>query len=171
MNADIITSTTFPHGTPGGFTAGCHGAHCPAVISCRDVHRRYSGDFAFRRMFDAGMTLEDILAAEDEAAAIAAAERRRRPGPRAKAATGDRRPAANRARAGDAIVVPRHKLRALHAKRFTDRQIADELGFTRRQITGARHTEGLPLNPDPNRRPVTTKPPATPGVLLSQETT
>lgn len=65
MSADILSTPGFPHGTPDGFRAGCRGSHCPAVVACRVVHRRYQGDFRFRRLFDAGFSLERIAEVEE----------------------------------------------------------------------------------------------------------
>jgi len=67
---DLIDDS-FPHGTPAGYHGGCRGAHCPAPASCRDVQMRYSGDYGFRKAFDAGTPVEEIIRAlaEREAAA------------------------------------------------------------------------------------------------------
>lgn len=51
----------FPHGTVDGYRGGCRDGNCPAPMACRDVYRRYSGDFGFRRLIDAGIPLEEIL--------------------------------------------------------------------------------------------------------------
>ncbi len=37
----------FPHGTPDGHRAGCRTSACPAALPCRDVYRRYAGDYSF----------------------------------------------------------------------------------------------------------------------------
>jgi len=58
--ADLLEDG-FPHGTIEGYAGGCRGASCPAPISCRDFHRRYCGDFAFRRAVNAGFTAQDVL--------------------------------------------------------------------------------------------------------------
>lgn len=60
----------FPHGTIQGFNDGCRGGQCPAVMECRTVHMRYSGDYSFRKRIDAGMSVSEIV--EIEAAAVAA---------------------------------------------------------------------------------------------------
>lgn len=52
---------TFPHGTVTGYRDGCRDGNCPAPIGCRDVYRRYNGDFGFRRLVDAGVPLTEIL--------------------------------------------------------------------------------------------------------------
>lgn len=63
----------FPHATKKGYDLGCRGAGCPGAIehgmSCTQVHRRHSGDYAFAKKLDAGMSVGDILAAERQAAA------------------------------------------------------------------------------------------------------
>lgn len=157
MNADMITSTSFPHGTPDGYMQGCHGAHCPAPLACRDVHRRHSGDWQFRKQYDSGVPLEDIIAVElDRARLVAEAEkaaRRRRPGPRATASRVDGRAAANKARGEARARIPRTKLRGLLNEGLTDRQIAERLStpdapVDRRQVTGARNNAGWERNPD-----------------------
>ncbi len=147
MNSNILHDPKFPHGTPGGFTAGCHGAHCPAAMSCRDVYRRHSGDWSFRKQLDAGVPIEVILEAEQEQARIAAEAakqaRRRRPGPRAKVKGIDGRATANRYQ-----IIPRAQLREMLDQGLTDRQIADKCGLERRQVTGARVNAGWDRNPD-----------------------
>ncbi len=152
MNSNILHDPKFPHGTPGGFTAGCHGAHCPAAMSCRDVYRRHSGDWSFRKQLDAGVPIEVILEAEQEQARIAAEAakqaRRRRPGPRAKVKGIDGRATANRARAHRYQIIPRAQLREMLDQGLTDRQIADKCGLERRQVTGARVNAGWERNPD-----------------------
>lgn len=83
----------FPHGTLEGYRRGCRGSSCGAALPCRDVYRRYNGDFGFRRLVDAGTPLEEILrrdAAEREGIeqrdkAAARAAKRGEPAPRASA--------------------------------------------------------------------------------------
>lgn len=59
----------FPHGTPDGYDQGCKTAPgCPALIPCKTVWVRYRSDWSFRRRFDAGESLEQIVAADLEAA-------------------------------------------------------------------------------------------------------
>lgn len=66
MRAADRLGDDFPHGTVDGYRGGCRDANCPAPLACRDVYRRYSGDYSFRRLVDQGIPLEDILAREDE---------------------------------------------------------------------------------------------------------
>ncbi|MFJ6429691.1 hypothetical protein [Microbacterium maritypicum] len=166
MTADIITDTTYPHGTAEGFMNGCRGSHCPAPMACRDVHTRYNGDFAFRRQINAGATPVEIVAAEEEQAREAAraelaakkAEGGALQSAETREAARERHNAARRAkRAANLIpqkaLIPRDKLAALLDEGLTDRQIGERLGFTRRQIAGARNTAKLPRNPDNNCRP------------------
>ena len=157
MNADIITDTTYPHGTIEGFEGGCNTAHCPAEVSCRTFHTRYVGDWAFRRQINAGMTPVEIVAAErkqaQEAADADLTAKRARPGARARASHEDRRAAANKARGDGLALIPRHTLRELLNAGLTDREIADKLGLHRRQVTGSRRNAGYERNPDRNRRP------------------
>jgi hypothetical protein len=59
------------HGTPGGYEAGCKTRPgCPAVMPCKTVWMRHRSDLDFRRRFDAGEALEQIIAG-DRAAAVA----------------------------------------------------------------------------------------------------
>lgn len=152
MNADTLFSPTFPHGTPDGYGRGCHGSHCPAVIPCRVVYRRYAGDYSFRKMIDAGDSLEVILERDAEAARVARDALKRRPGPRAKAKPGDRRAEANRLRGGQPLI-PRDTLKALIDEGLTDRQIAERLGLARRQVAGTRNNAGFPPNRDQKGAP------------------
>lgn len=67
MSTLDLFDDSFPHGTPDGYRRGCKTIACPALIPCRTVHTRYSGDYTFARMIDAGMPLSEIL--EQDAAA------------------------------------------------------------------------------------------------------
>lgn len=136
MTADILFSTSFPHGTRDGYHAGCRGSRCPAAIACRDVHRRYAGDYAFARMIDDGMTLEQIVTAEQEAAAEArAAERAARKVKRvARPFRIDRRPNTDLQRA----------VHDLHSQGLTDAEIGAKLGKTRDHIAKVRQWLQLP---------------------------
>lgn len=167
MNADIITDTTYPHGTIEGFQGGCNTAHCPAEVSCRTVHTRYVGDWAFRRQINAGMTPTEIVAAEQKQAQEAAdadLRAKKAKGSQRSAETRDaareRHNAARRAkRAANLIpqkaLIPRDKLAALLGEGLTDRQIADRINQTRvrkidrRTIWGVRKRLGLNPNPAP----------------------
>ncbi|GLJ78651.1 hypothetical protein [Microbacterium imperiale] len=80
--ADLIEDA-FPHGTVDGYRAGCRGAVCPAPLACRDVQRRYAGDYSFKRLVDAGVPLEEIL--RRDAAAAEGIEKRDRQAARAAA--------------------------------------------------------------------------------------
>lgn len=152
MNAAILHDTTFPHGSPDGFTAGCHGAHCPAPVACRDVYRRYNGDWSFRKKIDAGATPVDIVAeeaerervaAEEERAARRKAKARQRPKsqPKPKRSTYPRRQ----------ITGPTTHLQVavteMHAQGLTDSEIGEKLGKNREQIRSTRRHLELPLNP------------------------
>jgi hypothetical protein len=84
MHAADMLEDSFPHGTPDGYANGCRGAHCPSVMSCRDVYSRYKGDWGFKRAIDAGTPLEEIL--RREAAAREGVEARDRAAARAERA-------------------------------------------------------------------------------------
>lgn len=154
MNANIILDSLFPHGSPDGFRQGCRGGRCPATVACRDVHRRYIGDFTFRRLFDAGVTAAEILAQEALQAAVDAAKPVSAPRVRVKK---DRRPEANRARPQE-YVVDRAVLRKLLDEGLTDREIADRMNenrpdgvkIDRRQVNHARRYAGWERNPARN---------------------
>jgi len=64
----VLLDDTFPHGTVAGFDRGCKGGACPAAIPCRDVKRRYGSDMDFRRLIDAGVSLEEIISIDQAAA-------------------------------------------------------------------------------------------------------
>ncbi|MFJ4997132.1 hypothetical protein ACIP5T_03205 [Microbacterium sp. NPDC088619] len=152
MNADIITDLDYPHGTADGFKQGCNTSHCPSEVTCRTVHTRLAGDWAFRRQFESGMTPLEIVTLErkqaQEAAEAAQTARKARPGVRASGSPEDRLAAANKARSDGLALIPRHTLRELLNQGLTDREIADKLGLTRRQVTGTRGNAGWERNPD-----------------------
>lgn len=134
MTADIITDATFPHGTPNGYNLGCHGSHCPSVITCRNVHLRYNGDWAFRRQINAGMTLAEIIAAETPEQPVRA--RKAAPAP----VTQTRKPKTPQRPSGS---VHADTVRELHAQGMLDKDIAAHIGIGRRQVTTIRDTLGL----------------------------
>jgi len=72
---------SFPHGTPGGYTLGCKGNHCPgAGLSCSEAATRYRGDWAFRRLVEQGATTAELVAYVDGVTAAGkAADRPARP--------------------------------------------------------------------------------------------
>lgn len=76
MSTLDLLDDSFPHGTPEGYRRGCKTIACPALIPCRTVHTRYSGDYTFARMIDAGMPLSEIL--ERDAAAKEGIQKRDR---------------------------------------------------------------------------------------------
>ncbi|WP_417540770.1 hypothetical protein [Microbacterium maritypicum] len=135
MNADIITDTTYPHGTIKGFQGGCNTAHCPAEVSCRTVHTRYVGDWAFRRQINAGMTPAQIVAAEVPEAPVRAPKVA--PAPK-KTPTRKCKPP-QRPRGS----VHTDKVRELHTQGMLDKEIAAQLGIGRRTVTNIRDSLGL----------------------------
>lgn len=145
MNADIQLSDTFPHGTTAGYLQGCHGSHCPAVMVCRDVHRRYVGDFSFKRRFDAGVPLVQIMAQDAEEAAQEALKARE--ATRVKRAR-KRRSQGNTTNLKPAErLIPETVLRQNLADGLTDQQIADLHQLERPQVTNMRSYLHLPCNP------------------------
>ncbi|MFJ6427510.1 hypothetical protein [Microbacterium maritypicum] len=134
MNADIITDTTYPHSTIEGFQGGCNTAHWPAEVSCRTVHTRYVGDWAFRRQINAGMTPAAIVAAEKPELPV----RARKPAPAPKAPT--RKPKPSQRPSGSAHA---GRVRELHGQGMLDKEIAEQIGIGRRTVTTIRDTLGL----------------------------
>lgn len=167
MTADIITDATYPHGTPEGYTNGCRGSHCPAKIACRNVHLRYSGDYAFRKLIDTGITATQIIEreeAEAEAERIRAQEAAQAAKDAQKAHTRElarirhnearrTKRATQRAgtKKGDGIArTPLQvEISRLHGLKLTDTQIAEHLGKKRNQVKGVRLYLHLPPNPAP----------------------
>ncbi|WP_420114536.1 hypothetical protein [Pseudactinotalea sp.] len=159
MTASIIHDPDFPHGTPVGFTNGCRGSHCPAVLPCRDVHRRYQGEWEFRRAIDAGTPLAQILEEERKAvqeaadAALAArkarthAARRERANQARRKARAGTRPTP--AKHGGELTEYQQQIKTLNQDGLTDAQIAERLGKTRNQIKAVRTYIGL----KPNHKP------------------
>lgn len=72
MRTAELIGDQFPHGTVDGHRGGCRTSACPAPMACRDVYRRYAGDFSFRRLLDAGVPLADIVAQETAAREVSA---------------------------------------------------------------------------------------------------
>lgn len=164
MNADIITNIDYPHGTAEGFRGGCNTSHCPSEVSCRTVHTRLAGDWAFRRQVESGMTPLAIVTlerkqAQEAAEAAQAAEKaeRARRSTETREAARERHNATRRAKRATNLIpqtalIPRHTLRELLNQGLTDREIADKLGLTRRQVTGTRGNAGYERNPDTKGR-------------------
>ncbi|ALJ20393.1 response regulator transcription factor [Microbacterium sp. No. 7] len=162
MSATLTILELDVHGTPAGWRGGCRGAHCPAPVSCRDVYRRYSGDYGFRRRVDAGETPAQVIAEEiAEAAAVRERDReaaRREKAQAAAAAREKTRKAEQRTRPPKREPKPqapcpeprataiRDALTRLHADGRTDAEIADELDVARHTIAHARRKVGLPAN-------------------------
>lgn len=135
MSADILYNPDFPHGTLDGYRAGCRAGRCPTAITCRDVKRRYAGDYAFARMIDDGMTVDEIVAAEHAAAEAAReAKRARKPKRVARPFQLDRTPNTDLQRA----------VHELHAQGLTDKEIGAKLGKTRDHVSKVRQWLKLP---------------------------
>lgn len=128
------------HGTLGGFRDGCRGgAACPAVLSCRDVHTRWVGDYSFRRRVNAGVPVAVILA--DEAAAAARPVVKTAPKP-------PKRPTPGRGTTG--LVSPLlAKVEAAHADGLVDRDIAERVGCGLSTVGRLRRKAGLAPNAAP----------------------
>lgn len=141
MSADILSDPNHPHGTTDGLRLGCCTVHCPAPVSCREVHYLYHGDLAFRRAIDAGLTPSEALAKAKAQPAVP-----RSPKQKPKAAPKPRAPRVQEPSKHE------KKLRELHAQGMFDTDIADELGLQRRQVTAIRNSLELKPNRgiDPN---------------------
>ena len=131
---------TVEHGTLDGFRDGCRGgAACPAVMSCRDVHTRWSGDYGFRRRMGAGVPVAVILA--DEAAAVARPVVKTTPKP-------SRQP--SRQPKPTVSTSPLlAKVETAHADGLVDRDIADRVGCGLSTVGRLRRS----LELDPNVAP------------------
>lgn len=143
MTSAIIHDPSFRHGTPDGFRDGCHGSHCPADMTCRDVHLRYMGDWAYRRAIDSGLTSTDIHNQEQEALQQARDARERRvrvilPKKRKQART--------ITPAGQHASLHTDAVRRLHAQGLLDAEIGRTIGLGRRQVTTIRAAIGLTPN-------------------------
>lgn len=132
--ADVLLMPGFPHGTPDGYRQGCHGSSCSGAMPCRDVYVRYQGDWAFHRMLDEGVPLEDILAAE----AAEAAERAAADLAAAKKAAAEDRQIAR------ATLGVRPQVARLHGEGLNDTEIARKLGLSQTYVSRIRRELGLP---------------------------
>jgi DNA-binding NarL/FixJ family response regulator len=149
---------SFPHGTVDGYRQGCHGSACGSAIACRDVYRRYQGDYSFRKLIDAGMTAAEIAArdeAEREATRqrdrqAAIAERRReaaaRKPARVRAVRAPRPPKAPKPpREPRATAATAHaaEIARLRGEGLDDGQIAEQIGISRDTVGRVRRHLGL----------------------------
>ena len=131
---------TVEHGTLDGFRDGCRGgAACPAVMSCRDVHTRWSGDYGFRRRMGAGVPVAVILA--DEAAAVARPVVKTTPKP-SRQPSREPKPTVSTS----PLLA---KVEAAHADGLVDRDIADRVGCGLSTVGRLRRS----LELDPNVAP------------------
>lgn len=161
--AATLYAPGFPHGTVDGYRRGCHGSVCGAVIACRDVYRRYQGDFTFRRQVDAGVPVEEIYERDAAAAetirqsdkAAARAERRR-----LAAAERPKKPRVAGQRAPRILTGPtaldKHgaEIARLHAEGLSDRMIARDVGLSRSRVAQLRRALGLaPVEQERRERP------------------
>lgn len=67
LGSSVMGDDDVPHGTQEGWHAGCRGSSCPSAaqgLSCTTAHRRYAGDYGFRKMVDAGLSPAQIVASE-----------------------------------------------------------------------------------------------------------
>lgn len=159
MTGFVTYDDSFPHGTITGYRAGCRGSACPADVSCNTVHIRYVGDYAFKKMIDAGTPAGVIVAAEEREAAEVrardkAANRAARAAERAPKVKKPKKPRVPRERKPRPAPVPRVRkatFAEVHADRIrelagagkTDRVIADTLGCHPHTIILARKNLGV----------------------------
>lgn len=150
MNASIIHDPNFPHGTPQGYQAGCHGSRCPSEVACRDVNIRYAGDLVFRRALDNGTTAVEFVTQErEQAEETARAAKEARMAASRHAATSRYNEARRRARGSqERQIVSAHTdtIIRLHTEGKLDSEIAEHIGLGRRQITTLRINLGLKAN-------------------------
>lgn len=160
-----LYSPDFPHGTVDGYRSGCHGSACGAVIACRDVYRRYQGDFTFRRQIDAGVTAEDIYAAgAAEAEAVRERDRAAARAERRNAAASNRpkNTTTGRARSFRRVVptpaglsaLERHgaEITRLRSEGLNDRLIGEQIGLSQARVGQIRRELGI-MGVQPQRRP------------------
>ena len=141
------------HGTVDGYRNGCRDVNCPAPIPCRDLYRRYQGDWSFKRLVDQGVPLDEILRREqadregaaqrdkEAARAARAAERAAVRGSRPRPAR-TMKPASESRQARTAMF--RADVVRLHGDGLTDAQIAAEVGAAVSSVAHARRGVGLP---------------------------
>lgn len=142
MSSNIIYDPTFPHGTRTGYRDGCRGAHCPSTIPCRDVYRRYNGDYGYKKRIDSGLTAAEI--AEIEARQAHELAQQAKPKRRKTKSTGRTRPLPERWSHDY-----RHRMATiakLHSEGLQDHQIAQHVGLSPRQVCTLRNDLGLPSN-------------------------
>lgn len=139
----------FPHGTVDGYRQGCHGSACGSLIACRDVYRRYQGDYSFRKLIDSGMTAAEIIA-RDEAERAGAVERdkaaaRAERAQAAALARPKRTRAAREPRPPRELAVDRlgPEIERLHGEGKVDREVATILGISVAYASALRRNLGL----------------------------
>lgn len=138
MTADILTDGGHPHGTIQGYRGGCKSGACPAPVSCRTVHARYQGDYAFRKAIDAGESPVEFVARErvtppQSPRPVVAGKR-------------SRNRQYTRRVPGTANTPNQRAIKELLEQGFTDGEIAEKLGKTRDQVCSSRHFMKLPAN-------------------------
>lgn len=81
LGSSVMGDDDVQHGTKEGRAAGCRGSSCPSAavgLSCSTAHRRYAGDWAFRKLVDRGLSPAEIVAAEGGVEVAERGERARR---------------------------------------------------------------------------------------------
>ena len=148
MNADQLFDPDFPHGRPEGYLQGCRARKCPAPFSCTTVHKRWVGDWGFKRRVSAGEDPQALLQAEvDERAAVIARDKAARKAAKISAAAKRRRAQSVTTRTPGVPRTEREtQVTALLAEGLTDAQIGDRLGIQRDTVGMYRRRLGLESN-------------------------
>lgn len=146
MTANIIHDPSFPHGDRSGYGLGCRGAHCPADVACRDVHRRYISDWAYRKQIDSGMNAVQIAQAEQEAVEAALNARKAATRTAATLRHNEARRKARTTTTRAAQSPHTATIIRLHTDGLLDAEIGRHIGLGRRQVTTLR--DGLGLKPN-----------------------
>lgn len=146
MSANIIHDPSFPHGDKSGYELGCRSAHCPGDVACRDVHRRYISDWAYRKQIDSGMNAVQIMQAEQEAAEAALNARKTATRIAATIRHNEARRKAHTTTTRAATSPHTATIIRLHTDGLLDAEIGRHIGLGRRQVTTLR--DGLGLKPN-----------------------
>ena len=156
MSTTLTLLESDVHGTVAGYRAGCKGSACAGTVACRDVYRRYVGDFAFARRVDAGESPAAIIAEEEaEAEAVRARDKAAARAERAASMRAARPPKPRRPPGAPRVVrAPRTsrvtaaeqhsaEVARLHAEGLMDVEIARQLGIARSTVGRLRRALGL----------------------------
>jgi hypothetical protein len=161
VSALDMLEAEFPHATPAGYQMGCRGNICSGRdvhgFSCSDAVTMYRGNFGFRRLVQAGASVEELAAfvAEERRAAVesdradALARRRKVP---SRPVVAERTESGRRSRRPWSAADVR-RLREMHEGGATDSQIGAALDRHRKTVQTKRVSLGLGAVAGPGVRP------------------